>query len=179
MYKLLYKISDVAYNDFFNNICQIKSFENEGEFNSLCKKIILEWNKHVLYKYEYKDFFNIQEKIKLEGAGVIKTSWGGVFITKHEHPLVEKYLLVEKGKYLSFEKHEEKDEHLVVHEGAGILLQREEENIVVKILLPGFSTNFKPKQEHCIIATENLLIFEKSYDYKGMDQDLIFIFNPK
>ena len=32
--------------------------------------------------------------------------------------------------------------------------------------------------EHCIIGTEDLLVFERSVDPKGMDQDLIFIYEP-
>lgn len=179
MYKLLYKISDAAYNDFFEAICQTQELRSEGEFNSFCKKIIDEWDKHQSTTLNYKEFPTIQKKIQSEGENIIKTEWGGVFITRHDHPSVEKYLLVEKGKYLSFEKHEEKDEYIEVKEGAGILLQREEEYIAVKVLLPGFSTRFKPSEEHCIIATEDLLIFERSYDYKGIDKDLIFIFNPK
>lgn len=179
MYKLQCKFSDAAYNDFFDEICQIENFTNESEFNDLCKKIITIWDQKIMLSLAYKDFSSVQERIMQNGSNVIQTSWGGVLIMNHEHPLVEKYLLVEKGKYLAFEKHEEKDEYLEVREGAGILLQREDDNIVIKIMLPGFKTRFKPGEEHCIIAAENLLIFETSYDYKGMDQDLIFIFNPQ
>jgi hypothetical protein len=32
--------------------------------------------------------------------------------------------------------------------------------------------------EHCLIGTGNLLGFERSIDPKGMDRDLIFIFEP-
>jgi hypothetical protein len=32
--------------------------------------------------------------------------------------------------------------------------------------------------EHCIIGAEDLLVFERSVDPKGMDQDLIFIYEP-
>jgi hypothetical protein len=32
--------------------------------------------------------------------------------------------------------------------------------------------------EHCLIGTENLLVFERSTDPKGMDQDLVFIYEP-
>jgi hypothetical protein len=30
--------------------------------------------------------------------------------------------------------------------------------------------------EHCIIGVEDVLVFERSIDPKGMDQDLIFIY---
>jgi hypothetical protein len=32
--------------------------------------------------------------------------------------------------------------------------------------------------EHCIIGTENLLVFERSVDPKDMDQDLVLIYEP-
>jgi hypothetical protein len=32
--------------------------------------------------------------------------------------------------------------------------------------------------EHCIIGAEDLLVLERSVDPKGMDQDLIFIYEP-
>jgi hypothetical protein len=32
--------------------------------------------------------------------------------------------------------------------------------------------------EHCLIGTENLIVFEISIDPKGMDQDLVFIYEP-
>jgi hypothetical protein len=32
--------------------------------------------------------------------------------------------------------------------------------------------------EHCLIGTENLLVFERSVDPKRMDKDLVFIYEP-
>jgi hypothetical protein len=32
--------------------------------------------------------------------------------------------------------------------------------------------------EHCLIGTEDLLVFERSVDPKGMDKDLVFIYEP-
>jgi hypothetical protein len=43
---------------------------------------------------------------------------------------------------------------------------------------PGDKFHFEPGMEHCVIGTEDLLIFEHSLDPKGMDQDLIFIYEP-
>ena len=42
----------------------------------------------------------------------------------------------------------------------------------------GDQFHFEPGMEHCIIGTENLLVFERSVDPKGMDQDLVFIYEP-
>jgi hypothetical protein len=36
---------------------------------------------------------------------------------------------------------------------------------------------FEPGKR-CIIGTQNPLLFERSIDPKGMDQDLVFIYDP-
>ena len=101
-------------------------------------------------------------------------------ITLHEHPRVEKFLVVRKGGYLALEKHDEKDERLEVKEGAGLVLWRRGPNepLTVEALNRGAQFHFEPGMEHCLIGTENLLVFERSTDPKGMDQDLIFIYEP-
>ena len=50
---------------------------------------------------------------------------------------------------------------------------------IVEVLTAGKRLHFEPGMEHCIIGTENLLVFERSTDPKGMDQDLIFIYLPE
>jgi hypothetical protein len=49
----------------------------------------------------------------------------------------------------------------------------------VETLGPGAEFHFEPGTEHCLIGTENLLVFERSVDPKGMDQDLVFIYEPE
>jgi hypothetical protein len=114
------------------------------------------------------------------GKDIIQTSWGGVVVTLHEHPRVEKYLAIRRGGYLALEMHEQKDERLEVKEGAGLILSRrtEGEPLTVKPLAPGDKFHFEPGMEHCLIGTEDLLVFERSIDPKGMDQDLVFIYTP-
>lgn len=179
MYKLDMRPSDFdgVYNDFFENICQRESFASENEFNGFCRDVLRLWPGDK--KYEVQKFHEYLKGIHEERENTISTPWGGVFITKHEHPLVEKYLVVQEGHYLSFEKHAEKEEHLEVSEGEGLLLQRDGDVIRVRRLYPGVEADFAPGEEHCIIAPQNLLIFEKSLDHKGMDKDLIFIYNPQ
>lgn len=46
-------------------------------------------------------------------------------------------------------------------------------------LAPGARFHFEPGMEHCLIGTEDLLVFERSTDPKGMDQDLVFIYEPE
>lgn len=101
-------------------------------------------------------------------------------VTLHEHPRVEKFLVIREGKYLALETHAEKDERLEVIEGAGLILWRrpDERSLTVEALKPGAEFHLKPGMEHCLIGTENLLVFECSIDPKGMDQDLIFIYEP-
>ena len=111
---------------------------------------------------------------------MIQTGWGGVVITRHEHPRVEKYLVVRRGGYLALETHEQKDERLEVKEGAGLILWRppNEASLTVEVVRPTAQFHFEPGMEHCLIGTEDLLVFERSIDPKGMDQDLIFIYEP-
>ncbi len=125
-------------------------------------------------------FTELLGQIETGGENVIPTRWGGVVITLHEHPRVEKYLVVRQGSYLALEMHEQKDERLEVREGAGLILWRRVSGqpLAVEAIGPGAEFHLEPGKEHCLIGTENLLVFERSLDPKGMDQDLIFIYTP-
>jgi hypothetical protein len=90
---------------------------------------------------------------------VIKTPWGRVVIELHEHQAVEKYLVIRKG-------------------GSWLSRRTNKRPLTVEALAPGDRFHFEPGMEHCIIGTENLLVFERSVDPKGMDQDLVFIYEP-
>ena len=120
------------------------------------------------------------EQVEQGGKDVIRTGWGGVVVTRHEHPQVEKYLVVRQGGYLALETHEKKDERLEVRGGAGLILWRKAPGVplTVEVSQPGSTFHFSPGREHCLIGTENLLLFEQSTDPKGMDQDLIFFYEP-
>ena len=101
-------------------------------------------------------------------------------IVRHEHPNVEKFLVIRQGGYLALEMHEQKDEQLEVREGSGLILSRRVagQPLRVEPVAPGDRFHFEPGMEHCLIGTENLLVFERSIDPKGMDQDLVFIYEP-
>jgi mannose-6-phosphate isomerase-like protein (cupin superfamily) len=156
--------------------------DSEAAFNRYCREACRVWEEH------FRDpvgetshrFAELLERIERRSQSVIKTDWGGVVITLHEHPRVEKFLVIRKGRYLALEMHEEKDERLEVTEGAGLILWRRpnERSLSVEILKSGAEFHLKPGMEHCLIGTENLLVFERSLDPKGMDQDLIFIYEP-
>jgi mannose-6-phosphate isomerase-like protein (cupin superfamily) len=156
--------------------------DSPDAFNRYCRKACLLWSEHFSNGPVGTTalFPELLDRIKQGGEGIIQTAWGGVVITLHEHPRVEKYLVIRQGGYLALEKHEQKDEHLEVREGAGLILWRSaaDKPLGVVAVAPGDRFHFRPGMEHCLIGTENLLVFERSIDPKGMDQDLVFIFEP-
>ena len=156
--------------------------DSEEAFNRYCREAGRAWEDQFRKPFGETShrFSELLERIERRSNDVIKTGWGGVVITMHEPPRVEKFLVIRKGRYLALEMHEEKDEHLEVIEGAGLILWRrpDERSLTVQALSRGAQFHLKPGLEHCLIGTENLLVFERSLDPKGMDQDLIFIYEP-
>jgi hypothetical protein len=118
--------------------------------------------------------------IEKGGEMVIKTPWGGVDIVERRDPHIQKFLAVKAGCFLAYEKHAEKVETLFGKEGYGVLVYRPERELqlVAEVVQPGFQKTLNPGQEHCLIALTDLLVLEHSEDYKGMDNDLIFIYTP-
>ena len=157
--------------------------DSRETFNRYAREAIRLWDQHFGQAPVGKTsalFDDLLEQVNRGESGVIQTPWGGVVITVHKHPRVEKYLVIRKGGYLALETHEQKDERLEVKEGAGIILSRRanDQPLTVQALAPGAQFHFEPGMEHCIIGTENLLVFERSTDPKGMDEDLVFIYEP-
>jgi mannose-6-phosphate isomerase-like protein (cupin superfamily) len=156
--------------------------DSDETFNEYCREACRVWTAHFRNPVGETShrFTDLLERIERRSQSVIKTEWGGVVITLHEHPRVEKFLVIRQGRYLALEMHEKKDERLEVTEGAGLVLSRRpnERFLTVEILRAGAQFHLKPGVEHCLIGTENLLVFERSTDPKGMDQDLIFIYEP-
>jgi hypothetical protein len=158
--------------------------DSRAAFNRYCREACLIWNRQfgsAPVGRTSTHFTDLLGRVARGGSEIIQTPWGGVVITLHEHPRVEKYLVVRKGGYLALEMHERKDERLEVKEGAGLILSRQagDQPLTVEALAPGDRFHFERGMEHCIIGTENLLVFERSIDPKGMDQDLIFIYEPE
>jgi hypothetical protein len=156
--------------------------DSEPTFNRYCREACRVWEEQFRSpvgetSHRFPEFL---ERIERRSQSVIKTEWGGVVIALHEHPRVEKFLVIRKGRYLALEMHEEKDERLEVTEGAGLILWRpsNQQSLTAETLKAGAEFHLKPGMEHCIIGSENLLVFERSIDPKGMDQDLIFIYEP-
>lgn len=156
--------------------------DSRVSFNRYCRLACQLWNTRLGAGLGQTSahFDELLRRLAGGGDGVIPTSWGGVVVTRHEPPHVEKYLVIRRGGYLALETHAEKDERLRVEEGAGLLLSRRApaRPLAVQALGPGDEFHFEPGMEHCLVGTENLLVFERSTDPKGMDQDLVFIYEP-
>ncbi len=156
--------------------------DSREAFNRYCRKACSLWSEQFSNRPVGTTtlFPELLDRINQGGEGIIQTPWGGVVIALHEHPRVEKYLVIRQGGYLALEMHEQKVEHLEVQEGAGLILCRSaaDQPLTVQAIGPGNRFHFEPGMEHCLIGTENLLVFERSVDPKGMDQDLVFIYEP-
>ena len=170
---------------FIDDMRRLPTIDSQASYNVVCRDVCKIWRKHYPDKRgSTSSVFKRLDSQIAQGAidnQVIQTSWGGVVVTRHQHPDVEKFLVVHQGGFLALEKHAEKDEHLEVKEGAGILLWRDggEQTLAVHELQPGDTFHFKPQIEHCVIGTEDLLLFERSTDPRGMDRDLLFIYTPE
>jgi hypothetical protein len=163
-------------------LADLSPIDSDETFNHYCREACRLWRENFRNPIGETSprFSEFLEQIERRSQSVIKTGWGGVVIALHEHPRVEKFLVIREGGYLALEMHEQKDERLEVKEGAGIILWRRpnERSLRVEVLKPGAKFHLKPGMEHCLIGAENLLVFERSIDPKGMDQDLIFIYEP-
>jgi hypothetical protein len=176
----------LAADSMFANIASSLSdqsrIDSRDAFNRYCRKACLLWSERFSHTPVGTSAFftELLDRIDRRGDGTIQTPWGGVVVVLHEHPRVEKYLVIRQSGYLALEMHEQKDEHLDVKEGAGLILSRHasDQPLTVEALTPGDRFHFEPGMEHCLIGTENLLVFERSTDPKGMDQDLVFIYEP-
>lgn len=167
--------SEPRFAELAEGLSTLSPIDSREKFNRYCREACRFWTgKFPNGIGETEQFPKLLQQL------TIPTSWGGVVVTLHEHPRVEKYLVIRKGGYLALEMHEQKDEHLTVCEGAGLVLWRppNERALTVQVLRPREKFHFAPGIEHCLIGTEDLLVFEQSMDPKGMDQDLIFIYTP-
>src|SRR5947207_4075248 len=172
---------DTRFADIAHELSALSPINSRESFNRYCREACHLWNEAFPNGIgETEQFAELLYRIEKANNGVIRTGWGGVVITLHEHPRVEKYLVVRKGGYLALEMHEQKDERLEIREGAGLVLWSppNEQSLTVDMVRPGAQFHFQPGMEHCSIGPDGLLVFERSIDPKGMDQDLIFIYEP-
>lgn len=151
-------------------------FPDRASYLSYCSETAANFSQEL----ETPLFKKHREIIAGGGSSVIPTGWGGVHVLSYQHPEVEKFLVVDQGRFLAFEKHAEKTETLFGEEGVGVLVYRCELTTQLRseLIEPGWTRTLRPGQEHTIIALSNLVVRERSTDPLGMDQDLIFIFTP-
>lgn len=159
-----------------------RTINSPASFNAFCRQACRAWQEvfPAGVGAVSRQFRDLSKKLEESGGNVIRAPWGGVVITRHEPPQVEKFLVIRKGGYLALEKHTQKDERLEVREGAGLILAQQApgDSLSVRALSPGMRFHFEPGMTHCLIGCEDLLVFENSIDPKGMDKDLVFIFEP-
>jgi hypothetical protein len=171
-----------TFASFANRLSAQSRLDSREAFNRFCRSACELWKEYFGEAPAGTSalFSELLLRIDRREEGTIHTPWGGVVIVLHEHPRVEKYLVVRQKGYLALEKHEQKDEHLEVKEGAGLILWRSgaDQPLTVEALAAGDKFHFEPGMEHCLIGTEDILVFERGVDPKGMDQDLLFIFEP-
>ena len=173
--------ADPRFAGIARELSALSPINSRESFNRYCREACRLWNEAFPNGIgETEQFAKLLDRVEHTSDNVVRTGWGGVVITLHEHPRVQKYLVVRKGGYLALEMHEQKDERLEVREGAGLILWRpaNARSLTVEVLQPGAEFHFQPGMEHSIIGAEDLLVFEHSIDPKGMDQDLIFIYEP-
>lgn len=174
---------DPQFAELASALSALSPIDSEESFNRYCREACRLWRDHFRNPIgkTSDQFEQLLDEIERPSHKVIKTDWGGVVVTQHEHPRVEKWLVIREGRYLALEMHEQKDEHLEVKEGAGLILWRRlaGQPLAVQALAPGDQFHLEPGKEHCLVGTEDLLVFERSIDPKGMDQDLIFIYEPE
>jgi mannose-6-phosphate isomerase-like protein (cupin superfamily) len=173
--------ADPRFAEIARSLSGLSPINSRESFNRYCRQACRLWNEKFRDGIgETEQFAKLLDQIEHRNEAVIRTGWGGVVITLHEHPRVEKFLVVRKGGYLALEMHEQKDERLEIREGAGLVFWRppNERSLSVEAVKPGAEFHFPPGIEHCIIGAEDLLVFERSIDPKGMDRDLIFIYEP-
>src|ERR1700731_2828583 len=138
----------------------LSPIDSDETFNRYCREACRTWKENFRNPIGETTprFGELLEQIERRSQSVIKTDWGGVVITLHEHPRVEKFLVIQQGRYLALEMHEEKGERLEVTEGAGLILWRRpnEQALTVEVLKAGAEFHLEPGMEHCLIGTENL-----------------------
>ncbi|NBW41726.1 hypothetical protein EBR25_12095 [bacterium] len=159
---------------------RIAPFSSQQEYRSFCDSVAS--IEHALSEAPLFQKLLGDINSRANDPMIIQTPWGGVFVESLENnnTIVEKNLVVKGGKYLAYEKHEEKIEELTWKEGLGVLIYRPEDETELRtaIIQQGFAIKLRPGQEHAIIAISDLVVWEESLDPKGMDQDLIFLYQP-
>ena len=100
---------------------EFSPIDSDETFNLYCRQAREVWTGHFrkpVGEISHR-FTDLLERVERRSQSVIKTDWGGVVITLHEPPRVEKFLVIRKGGYLALEMHEDVPDLATVVVGVG------------------------------------------------------------
>ena len=94
--------ADPRFAEIARQLSALSPINSRESFNRYCREACRLWNEKFPDGIgETEQFAKLLDQIEHANSAVIRTGWGGVVITLHEHPRVEKYLVVRKGGYLA------------------------------------------------------------------------------
>ena len=96
--------ADPRFADIAAALVRLSPIDSRESFNRYCREACRLW--HVQFPEGLgatSQFADLLERIEKTNEEIIRTSWGGVVITRHEPPQVEKFLVIRRGGYLALE----------------------------------------------------------------------------
>ena len=87
-------------SSFAKDLSVESQIDSPTSFNRFCQEACRLWERHFGQHgigHASTLFQEQLRRVERGGPEVIQTSWGGVAIELHEHPRVEKYLVIRKG----------------------------------------------------------------------------------
>src|SRR4051812_24099346 len=103
-------LGDSRFAPFANALGPRRRIDSPSAFNHFCRSACEAWSRQFPkgVGQTSDQFEDLSQVIQTRAANTIPTGWGGVFVTLHEHPRVEKFLVVRRGGYLALEMHDQK-----------------------------------------------------------------------
>ncbi|MCR4263668.1 MAG: hypothetical protein NUV98_03030 [Candidatus Roizmanbacteria bacterium] len=161
-------------------------FSTQEEYNSFLDGLIPLLNPSLQSKAGKRDIFSKEISQRDRKIPLIEpTPWGLVSLQKVDvaKDFIQKLLVVKQHGILGFEYHEHKLEKLKVLEGIALIIYAnhaasgwKEGQMKARIAAPGDIFEFKPYDEHGMIALTDAVIEETSTNYLD---DLLFIFDSQ
>jgi hypothetical protein len=80
-------------------LAALSPIDSDESFNRYCLEACRLWGENFRKPVGETShrFTDLLERVERRSQSVIKTEWGGVVITLHESPRVEKFLVIRKG----------------------------------------------------------------------------------
>src|SRR5215831_8726733 len=88
--------SDSRFAAIASSLSTQSRIDSRESFNRYCREACRLWNEHFSQApYDSSQLFaQLLDRVNRREEGTIQTPWGGVVILLHEHPRVEKYLVI-------------------------------------------------------------------------------------